>query len=794
MSFFRVWILIVIGAVGVQAQGSGTNPNALIPVAGEDVINQNQYYVTLLKKCNDKGDVYFEFGPKPKDLGGIKQSPIAQIQVQSLSEMGKSLVLSPSQDFRGEIYDLNTTGKDKLGFQVTYLGAGSQILTSFKISVSTEKKGDVSVTDQLYHEIRNMGPQQGVAVPNPEPDIFTHFCGKKFYKVQLLAFYQDFLGLTEQQMCELQVLFQANNLVYQSNELLEWTNQYCSLLQQFWGSFVNDDPGPNDPPCRCKLIKSTTFIDHSIGNTTGSPLDPCPTVAPIESSYTYAIGGDSRMREDENWVIFTRGYMGAAKSLFAITHHFEGGDNPIPQISDTYLSVNLLKSSLSFLMKCYDPVGLKIDTACVCTKEVEFFGNYISYARGEAGTDGNFIGSGNGKVKSCMQDYAMIFKVNKNEFVPLSSGIADFCVECESTDTTNIFSSLGDVASGLEEAVTAFAGPFALDKIDDYLNAAGDVYDLVDNFFSGVKNCRDPLDTVYTLANIRDVHTLTAANNEITYFTISSIRSTIDFINDEAFSQLHVNSDYLMAAKLNSDGDSICCNELVAAYSIGNLSEFKESNTATISGNKLVFQGIDATVRSPLNNNYNRLVRGNLFETTARPLARSQKDVAVFFNPVILELVFGITCPPHCSASLDCYYNCGYWGECHDFEGNIQGNGEVASLVIIEEESELELDVTEERSNDLPTVRFKHTDVVKVYPNPTSAGRGLILELPAEEAKVYHAYEIYTINGQRTQAVGGLSFEEKQEISLQQLSQGTYILVLHRTDGNVFVEKIVVYE
>ena len=778
----------------VHGQRSG---DIVVPNACSGTDTYLSYFVAQLNRCDELMDISVELHGELMEHIRNQDCTVRTIDVITQTDGLQTITVGYNTETSVSFFNLSSRQESIL---ITLEGKDDRGNTvfSYPIQHSTRKRPETVVSESFMAQIFDMGhlPPNSLAPPTvgPHGDVFTYWCGRRMNMVTLLAFYQDFLGLSEYHICRIIALFEQYNLNYTSHQTVSWTGIYCQILWEMWDDYVDstsggdDDDDEEEGECECKVINSSVFVNHSVGENASEQLEDCPEVSITEDHDVWSHEGPlPNTNKEHNWLVTKWAYMGAAKSMYTISHHYEGGDEDRYGISKT-LPSSILKSSLTLALKCMEPRNAAISSDCDCEKTVTTAAQYNSSSQGQAGTDGNLISSGNGKVKSCMEDYAFFTRWSREGFALIESGLATNCVECESTDTTNIFTDLGTLASGIEDIAPTIldTNGISLSNIDDIFNGVGSVVDLVDNFLQNLTTCGDFMDTSYVLINTADNFTLSPANDFVTYIVSSRIHSLTDFINDESWSELHVVSNYSLASGLESAGDSTCCNELVGAYSIGHLGAFTESELASVSGDDVNYAGYEFEINDPLKSG-SWLEYGGLYQESMVTLEHLQVDVALVFaaiTPNFLMDVFGIDCGPGCTTGVDCYYNCGYWGDCH--EEGFSGTGLMAAFgnetPIANGDNRAAFQQPENNLNFLPT------NQVQVYPNPLGSGNDLVIQIAAEGT--YE--ELFVLN-----ALGQPIYQQdirsnqRLEIAGEQLQEGINLIVLTRKDGSVYVDRIV---
>jgi hypothetical protein len=714
--------------------------------------------------------MYIDVEIKP-GINKYTKQPIVPTRVYVFPTINRNKGKWVTGDMDAEFFNISADAKGNLNLMIEGYDAANILIAQKSIVVPTAKDGMVKTSRNNFKYLfdwkyfarnnrfedvkksanRDIGddPTNGPTGPDqgPGPDIITYYCGKQISKVELLIFFSEFLELTPQEICEFKLLYETitTHSWSQGSAVTLWNEEYCELLYEFYDKYKETNRGGDE--CKCKVINSDSFVDHSIGNGTGTESEDCPDVSVIEGDEYWGRHSNPASKSVQNWYNILWGYMGAAKSVYLNTrmwgNHDEGKGAEKSELSST------LKSSISYLMRCYDPKQATIDSTCNCEKNITTVAQYVSRGEAYAFTDGNALGIGNGKVKSCINDFAFFFRFSNEGFEPIEEGAAAICAECESSDTTNFFTNLGDLASGIEDLAPTFIGGFDISKVDDYLNAAGNVYDTFKNIFTLEPDCHDSKDTIYYLINTSDNYTLSGDNDFVSYMMTSSYNLKSELINDEAESTVHVISDYYLASVLKSNGDSICCAETLASYSIGTLSEFQNDNLGHSK-----FSG--------------------LFQNAPVGLARMQRDVAKIFFDLsagesvdILTEVFNIDwC---CTADVKCYYQCGYYGDCN--ERNLIGEGLKINLnnnIIIK--------------NDILNPDKIH---YHVYPNPILSDESLTIEYISGPILI-DILQLIREDGKIVFSKNKVDFQNQKShtINLPNLAPGVYYLNLMSKDRN----------
>ncbi len=756
---------------------------------------------TWVKTCEDLFDMHFSFKVAP----GYDHDTNTALEVKSIkvTELGNSQNTITTTTSETELFGIEEDN-GYLNVLVEGLDANGQVLTERVEQVSTTRDGMIETSEKIFEYmfhweniVNGLGPNnlhQGYFGTN----LITYFCGTTFSKTELLAFFQDFLRLSVDDICVFKGYYVTiANSPYDQAEVIVWTEEMCDVLLLFYEYYLSiqggDDDDSEEDECECKVISSSVSIRHSVGGTTSGPLENCPEVGIIEDYKLWneegGTPGSDPTHDKQNWAVNTWAYMGAAKSMYSITHHYAGGDED-QEFSKELFHFNL-KSSLQFAMECIDPEDAEIEH-CDCQKDVTVNAKYTSRAMGHAGTDGNGTSSGNGRIRNCMEDMAMLNRIDREEMHLIGSGMSTTCVECESEDNTSIFSDLADIVGAVMEAVPAFVN-ISWSTIGEALEAGDDLYQVFDEFIQSIRPCNGTeSDDTFEYIDLVDTYTLTPQDDYVNYMLTSQIKNVISYENDEAYSELFYISDYYLAASLESSGDESCCDEKIGAYLIGNLSEFEETillEQEEDNLKKASYDGFKFEIKDPMKKS-NDLAKGGFYTRSPSNFEVMQQDVADFYfyiDPSFLEDVFGLECGPGCTHQMDCYFNCGYYGPCHEGDGG-EGDGNYVSM---EDPNAIQGGYNSIMQTDIEDREQYHSFEVAEYsvaPNPIGLDNSMQLYTSVDfmDSKI----SLYTMTGNIMKTISVNEPVKSVELSTSGLLPGTYLIVIQDKEGKLFYQKL----
>lgn len=241
LSFYLLLLLpslISIDKLQAQPQPSGSDDATDVPII--------EFYLAQLTDCNKLTDTYLELYPTAvQNSSSGEITTIETINVTSLNDPSQSIRMTRAEGFQGEFYGLKVGAQDPfIRFKLDAYDRYNRAIISTKIEKSSRKAGNVEVPESFMDVIMNMGhdlqdPSLNANYLNPKVfDMFTYFCGKKVSKVMLLSFFQDFLGLSEAEICEIKLLFAQSQIDYNVNQIVTWSKKYCDLLNEFWDAFI----------------------------------------------------------------------------------------------------------------------------------------------------------------------------------------------------------------------------------------------------------------------------------------------------------------------------------------------------------------------------------------------------------------------------------------------------------------------------------------------------------------------------------------------------------------------------
>lgn len=688
----------------------------------------NVFY-SYMDLCDDTKDIYIQFHP----TDGYDKLSKEVINVSAVEYQMNGITLPvklTNNRFESVIYNIDSRIEE---FDITILGYDSKgIMVSRDIrKIVLKKDGLIRTSDHLYNELEKWRN-------DTKGNILYHFCDVNINKVELLAFFQEFLGLSKLQMCSLIDIYERETFDSWVDE--KWHNILKGKICKKFNEFLNP---PNNPPldeqCNCKVIKSQSHLVHSIGQElsadgSSAPQSSCPSVSPREDSKWWGKGalGGFKLDHQNNWTNILWATMGAAKMFHMHSHHDRDEHDWNPKHN---LGLNgELKSRLSFSMYCYDPAFTVIDgDDCSCEKTVRTDWEYSTKVSGYASANGS------GEIAAGLRDFVGITRNEAAGSEEIYSSLSVIDIECQGTDTIPLFFDVfnigeilvGGLPTGLVDSVLSGGSLDTFnwqDFVQPGISAIPELATAIDDLIFKDYGCSDPIDTTFTKLKGGDVYTLTPENYKVGYTINSGVYGEIRLGQDESDCDLGLLSRfYLVGALTTPNPDTVCCNEALGSYIAGNFSSFENDNLG-----QPKFNG--------------------LFDIHPVKLEEEHSSVASFFadiTPLFLEYMFPVD--DCCLPAVECMYGCGYWSEC--------SNGDAQRFNSLNPEHEL--------------FTFKFS----ISPNPVL--NNLKFEILNQFGSEDYQIEIFDYSGRR---LLHNRMKGSGMINTSSLESGTYIIQVSNSD------------
>ncbi|MBK9152311.1 MAG: T9SS type A sorting domain-containing protein [Saprospiraceae bacterium] len=535
MDKIRLFTYVFFYALGFTQLNASTPP----PV---------QYEYMLLDMCDGKAAAYLKFYQDTTVDTTITR--ITRIDISTIDQAIPS-VLTDITDGEAEIYNLIPVN-DFIEFEVKVYDSKGRV-TIRRIRINTKDDGKINVTERLYQYIDEF--------TKTNASLYTYWCGKKISRVELFAFFQQYLKLTPEQICTMVAKYNQITGRGFTEEVIEnsaWLQHMCQLFTFFQSAIGS---GGNQNECICKLIGTKQSALNVQGESNYNQPDNCMNYL----AYTNAHNYDNR--PNDNDLIFSQGRIGAAKA--ARMHIFYDGVDSSP----TNFSVNLAQgwSTVRFRLVCLSSVTLTpdLENCKACKKRVEVEYGYYSKT---------FLTASSQTCVFCTQgawmtieDWAMLF-ITKNGQLQDSviQGQRKYQAICDNPDEPGIDSVLTTTQS-LVQAISTALGSATTANIFAAATAAYTAYQTI---FA---------ETLCDQLNI-DNHTLFTGQNQYDIgpgeelkFTVISNATFGGRVKNHGTAIGQINSDFYLAAVLTTVPDPIdgvppyCECEKIGAYVLGSL-------------------------------------------------------------------------------------------------------------------------------------------------------------------------------------------------------------------------------
>jgi hypothetical protein len=715
----------------------------------EKPIKVNYEYM-LLDMCNGKTAAYLKFY---QDTLTDSTTRITRVDVTTINQVIQTTRTQISEN-ETEIFDL-VPSNDYLEFEVKIYDSTGRITTKI-IRISTKDDSMVNVTERLYKYIDEYTKTRTSA--------YTFWCGKKISKVELFAFFQKFMRLTPQQICDMVTRYNqvvGTNFTQGTIPNDTWLQKMCELFNEFHNSFgLGGGGGGND--CLCKMIRTKQSALNVQGEPNYSEEDDCMNY----TADTDAKNFDNKPNDNDH--IFSQGRIGAAKA--ARMHIFYDGVDSSPTNFKTPLHQGW--STIRYRLVCVDPVTItpNLENCKSCKKQVEVEYGYYSktfltaHAYSCVGcTQGAWI---------TIEDWAMMFATkNGVQQDSIIQGQKKFNAICDNPDEPSIDSVLTS-ANSLVNAVTTAIGSATTANIFAAATATVAFY----NTFLNETLCDELNLDDYTLFSGQKRYEMSPGDE--LKFTIVSNATFGGRVKNHGESIAQINSDFYLATVLTTipdETDSIpayCECEKIAAYALGSLNTSSEDIPP---------------VDEP--NNTNESNWNIVFDDPPFGLSTMQQLTGSFIGsfgpwPGAFETTnccdVKIKCMSDCVALTGC-------GENPDVNRVSNTNINVSEKALL---SEVLTEANSTKQNEGLLNNRSDINNIRIYPNPLTSDE---LSIVTNTSLGLKSISVYDMRGSR---VFGKDFNSQDEenihrISLPNLNNGMYIILLTDEKGNNYWNKII---
>lgn len=730
------------------------------------------FHAATLDLCDNTKHVYLEFYTEPYyDPNNSVESKIESIEVFPTREPLKKHILKNVKEV--EFFHLSAV-ENEIPFTVQAYNSRNERIFQKEIKVNTKKEeGVIDVSDKLNNYLDGF--------KGSKSSLFTHFCGKEISKVELLAFFQDFLGLTPEKICELiDIHNQVLGTPFENWESLDdgsilATILSCWLLEVYQTNITNGGgnggpAGGGDDDCLCKLIRTKQSALNVQGVPNYSDQDECMNY----DADVFAQNFDNKPNDNDH--IFSQGRIGAAKA--ARMHIFYDGVDSSPTNFSTPLHQGW--STVRFRLVCVDPVTItpNLENCTSCNKQVEIEYGYYSKTFLTAHaysctlcTQGAWI---------TIEDWAMLFATKNGEQQDsIIQGQRKFNAICDNPDEPAIDSVLTNTQS-LVNSITTAIGSATTAQI---FAAASAVVTFYQTTF-GETLCDELNLDDYTLLSGQKQYAMEPGDE--LKFTIVSNATFGGRVKNHGEAIAQINSDFYLAAVLttipNEEGEvpEYCECEKIGAYVLGSL----DTSTEDI-------PPVDET------NNTNESNWSIVFDDPPFGLSTMQQLVGSFIGsfgpwPDAFETTnccdVKINCMSDCVALVGCGENPTVGKVANT---NLYHSQETIISEVISETEETESKVLSNKPFN-SELRNKRSDLnnIRLYPNPLYSNEITVVH---NDGFVLGTLTLFDMNGNLIykSEYQGDEIQTKHNVELPDLQSGTYIILLTNPEGNTYWNKII---
>jgi len=711
---------------------------------------QVNYEYLLLDMCNGKTSAYLKFY---QDTISDSITRITRVDVKTIKQAIET-VRTHISDNETEIFDL-VPSNDFIEFEVkVYDNKGG--ITTRNIKLSTKEDGMVNVTERLYKYIDEYTKTKTSA--------YTFWCGKKVSKVELFAFFQKFLKLTPQKMCDMVTKYNqivGTSFTQTTVQNNAWLQKMCELFTEFHNNF-GPEGGPSGD-CLCKMIRTKQSALNVQGEPNYSEEDGCMNY----TADTDAKNFDNK--PNDNDLIFSQGRIGAAKA--ARMHIFYDGVDSSPTNFKTPLHQGW--STIRYRLVCVDPVTItpNLENCKTCKKQVEVeYGYYSKTFLTAHAYSCTFCTQG---AWISIEDWAMMF-VTKNGIQQDSiiQGQKKFNAICDNPDEPAIDSVLTS-ANSLVSAITTAIGSATTANIFAAVTAAISFYQTA---FAETLCDELNLDD-YTLFSGQKRYDM-APGDELK-FTIVSNATFGGRVKNHGEAIGQINSDFYLATVLTTIPDetggvpAYCECEKIGAYALGSLNTSSEH-----------IPPVDEA------DNTNESNWSLVFDDPPFGLSTMQQLTGSFigsFGPWPGAFETNNCCDVKIRCMSDCVALTGC-GPNPDVSRVINTNENLSEVALLNEI----ISGTNLSINNSKIALSNRSDVnkIRMYPNPLTTN-----DLTIENQTILglNTILIFDMKGLRVfeQKFDLLKENTLTNISLPNLSTGMYIVLLSDENGNSYWNKII---
>lgn len=511
-------------------------------------------FVSVVKLCEGVKHIYVNYEVPKLTPSSSFFDEISHLNISKKWDRSGAKIRVEKQGNGFEIEFINeTVTLDDLGFAVDVVSYRNQVLASFEHGYTQPNDEMVDVSVHLDRMLGQFNNSRGGMV--------EYFCGQQVSQVELLAFFQEYLSLSEAEMCNLIKKYKLSLKPGPYQVSYTWVKELCDNFRYFLNEVLNGS-GSGSDKCHCKLIRTNpSALNIGSANSTGRGSDECNDYEPRLFANNYG-----KFNDDD--LIISTARLGAAKASAKIAQ-YDGGDNsPDPMEYEMHAG----RSEISFRSVCVDPSNTtpNLNNCDTCDKRISL--NYALYSRTNSWGNTNYHIDGP-ELAIRADDWAMMTVLSNNEVTVPASGFRSYIIDCDGDDDL-----LSNTIIGAEDLIGSVSTAISNVSIGAVVTAATEIIAFADEFISS-QSCdqRYILDT--TMIAGSEVYFLEPGG-----FFKAVMTSGVGYrshIANNGKGEIIILSDFHMEAVVETIADDetgdvpdYCECERIGAYALGSIDQF----------------------------------------------------------------------------------------------------------------------------------------------------------------------------------------------------------------------------
>ena len=712
---------------------SGQKGDDPIPPGEADIITAGHHISVLNDDCSEVVHAFVQLYLKESD-----KERVSKVVIHDKNNPSNSRELN--SDLEADIFNIKPSSEgEKAPLLVASLYNKNGIIVAKKeIEVKRADDGMIDVRDKMDAYLAEFSEIKGGGGVNA--NLWFYFCDKLLSRVEIFAFFQEFLDLTEEESCDMIKLYAEVFGVAFDQEIKEsvYYKILCQLFEIYNEEIGSGDP-TNDDNCVCNLIRTKSSAQSFHKNSGAPQTDDCVDY----NSYIDAEQHDSK--NNDNDLSWSEGRQGAAKAA-QLYLNYDGVDSSPDNFE---ITTSIGSSTLRFRSVCVDPVTVtaNLEECETCDKEVTIDYGYFSSAQMFSATHACF-GCDEG-AKGVMEEYASVFVVNgDNENEVLYNEGKRYETACDWDDDVP---SLGETLTDATTLAVTIAAAIAAPSIQTIGLAAVELVGFFENNIQE-SGCDELFYPQPVGGSGSKTYTLKPGTSLLAAITSGTTFGAKVINHGEVL--MRTNSDFYLTGVLtsipNENGDipDYCECELVGSYVVGSL----DQDTPQIP---------NEDENSGINPKWNQLFdNAPLGLVTMRQYAGEIIGTSANWQGAFQEA----GC---CAVVLPCDSDCVYVTGCgDDVQIGYGADNQEGSIEILSKVNE---------------------GSINVFPNPLYEGQALEIEMqnPEDVSNI----NIMNISGQMVQDIT-INDDYNISINTNGLNQGVYMVVINFIDGSRDIKRV----